>query len=339
MITRRWPRPACGILLLALTATACAAPADPAQLAAAPAPPSPSAAAPDDLTEQQARTILNRYERLSERAARAGGAGLDRAESGLALQLSRAQYRSARLRGETSFPPRARIARVSFIRPRQLTGQARWFVAVITRAGTTGQIQLIFSETARGWRVVAGSATPSGRSLPPPANDADGRATALLPDVQGLAATPHELTRTHAAIMAGRDRGAKAEARLAPGPYTTQAAADIRAERAALAGFWRMRTQVDPLPQMYTVRTGDGGALVWYALRQSQTFAAVGPAVPPLEFTRRGPATLSRGRSFARQAVYRSAGWFVAVVPPATAAQGKPAIVGAWYAALKVQGQ
>ncbi|WP_189242952.1 hypothetical protein [Planobispora rosea] len=302
--------------------------------------PTPAPAPAPALTVAQARRIHEQYRRQLARARAADGAGLQHAEAGLALELSRAQERLRRLRGQPPAPP-ARVVSTRMIIPRLPSGQPRWFAAEVRYADRDDVVHLIFAESAEGeqvggWRVVAGSATPADQVLPRLATTGQGEAQAVPAHATGLPVSPSALARAHAASLSSADSDARARRLIAPGPYTSQAAAAVRAERRALAGRWRLRITSRPWGPIYALRTADGGALVWYALREQQIFTAVDSGAPPLEFGRAQAATLAGGRAFSQQAHLISAGWFCAVLPPAGDQRAR--IVGDWYSALKVNG-
>jgi hypothetical protein len=291
---------------------------------------------PATLTVEEARTIYTRYVRLADHATHTNGDGLEQAEAGLALELSRAQIHLATLRKQ---PPATQSANrnVQFAIPRTPPGRHRWFLAVRDNPGASGQTQLIFAQTAHGWRLVAASATPAGDRLPQLDLNQDGHAVALGEKATGLAATPHQIARAHAASLASGNSHPQSRALLAPGTYTTEAAKDIQGEADAIRGQWSLRISTRTLPGIYALRTRDGGAMAWYALRETQTYTRINPLASPITFTKPNPAALSHGRSFTRRADVAAASWFLAVIPPAGTG-AKSTIIGDWYITLSVDG-
>ncbi|WP_433259785.1 hypothetical protein ACQPYK_49335 (plasmid) [Streptosporangium sp. CA-135522] len=294
---------------------------------------------PAALTVAQARRIHDRYQRLMRRIFAAGGTGLEQAQAGLGLQLGQAGDRIARLRGDRPEPSK-RVTGVDVAIPRPVAGQRRWFVAMPLYAGSSQRVHLVFQEGAAGWRLVAGSAAPLDHRLPDIALDADGLAAAVGEDAGGLTATPRALAQAHAASLSTFNADPRGRELITPGGYTSEAAVKARAERAQLRGQWKMQIRTRELPDLFSLRTTDGGTLTWYGLREQLVFTVAASGAQRIAFTDQpNVQTLSRGRSFSRHATVTSAGWFLAVIPAAMSRRAPRAeIVGDWWSALSVRG-
>ncbi|MBG0825799.1 hypothetical protein HS048_34515 [Planomonospora sp. ID91781] len=325
--------------------TATAAPPPPPATSSRASPP-PTAPVPQftaAVTEKAARRIHDRYWRLITRSAPTGGTGLSDAEAGLALQLTRAHYRIQALQGVPVARPR-RVTSVRFYIPHIApgVGGSPWFVSDLRRAGG-GRTQMVYALTRSGWRVIAGTATRT-TSLPRIALDSHGLATPISADAAGLSVSPRRVARAHASILSLDPRATSAQDDgeitriVGPAAYTTQAAADTRAEQRALRGQWTMAIDVDVAPTLYALRTHDGGAVVWYALRERLIVCSLTNR-QPISFNRPSTAALSKGRLFHQQAMAKAAGWYVAAIPPASSsptATGRATILGDWHSYLSV---
>ncbi|MCG5215472.1 hypothetical protein [Streptosporangium sp. KLBMP 9127] len=291
---------------------------------------------PLPLTQDKARRIHARYQRLATKAAHTKDDSLHRAATGLALKISKGESHLATLRRQQPTKPAA-ITDARFTIPRPLPGQPHWFLVSFTRAGYTTRVQLIFAEAANGWRLAAGSSTPATQRLPQPALDRDGLATALDEHTGGLIGSPRQVAHAHAISLSTLNSHPQALALLAPGTYTSEAAQSMRSEYAAAQGRWALRISARDLPTLYTLRTQDGGALTWYGVRQTQTYTRAIRSAAPINFSKPSTALLSRGRIFTRRAVITAASWFLATIPPTTT-RTKASVAGDWYITLGVRG-
>ncbi|MEV7011162.1 hypothetical protein [Streptosporangium sp. NPDC051022] len=80
------------------------------------------------------------------------------------------------------------------------------------------------------------------------------------------------MAQAHVSILATFNEDRQAQNTLTPGRYTTDWAQGRREDRAALRGQWEMTIHAQDQPTIYSLRTVDGGALSWYALREQLTF-------------------------------------------------------------------
>lgn len=58
---------------------------------------------------------------------------------------------------------------------------------------------------------------------------------------------------------------------FADGPHTSGFSADVKADRADLAGWFSDEFADTPVKTVYALRTADGGALAWHGLTEVQT--------------------------------------------------------------------
>ncbi|WP_433358887.1 hypothetical protein [Streptosporangium sp. CA-115845] len=330
--------------LAAACATAPAAAPPPRAATSAPSHTPRSSPAPH-LTLREAERIYAQYARLNREIYSVKGVGLQKTLAGLALELSRADYRLAVKEGwQPTSPPKV-VDTVEMTIARVPPGRPQWFVATLkyAKAGAS-RTHLIFQSSSAtagitGWRVVAGATAAAGQTLPPIARDANGIAEALPEDAGGLVATPRQVAGAHARWVSNLDGTAASEKQiLTADGYTSATVQSRRAERAELRGQWRYKMRTTHVGTVYGLRTRTGGALVWYALREQHIFRVAVPGAAPVEFTRRrGPRVLSSGRSFTRAVQLYAAGWFLAVVP--AAGPGRRAkVTGDWYSTLSVRG-
>ncbi|WP_329430946.1 hypothetical protein OG339_48195 (plasmid) [Streptosporangium sp. NBC_01495] len=273
---------------------------------------------------------------------------MEQIHAGLALEVSRADYRLARLEGWQPTTP-SRFTAVEFTLARVLAGQPRWFV--VSRTDTsqaTSRSHLIFMESSAtgglaGWRVVTGSTAADGQDLPRFARSPDGYADTVSRDTHTLVAPPDRVARAHAQWVADlRDTSDASDARkvLTANGYTAEAVRKRRIERdTRLQGQWDVQIQARPTKAVYGLRTVNGGALVWYGFRETHTYLPVVEGAGRISFTSQdGRHLLSGGRWYSRVVKVRFATGFLAVVPAAGAGR-RATVVGDWHSTLEVSGQ
>ncbi|MGV9776185.1 hypothetical protein [Streptosporangium sp. NPDC003464] len=304
-----------------------------------PPPPvgSPSAAPPararsSQLSAKEVYRIHGRYQRgLSAAQATLDQAAMGKLEHGLALEMTRASFKTARLEGESvasGIWPNPQV----WI-PRHVEGTPDWFVAVSYEPGVA-RITDVMSSTPAGWRLVASAAdtraTPA--RFPKIATDADGYATSLPENTSELLATPREVASAHLASLAG----AELDPTFADGPWTSETVEFWQQERAQLeeAG-WSLRLSYQLEGPVRSLRTSDGGALIWYAARSVDARKAerVGAKV-----TLKGSAAVRTGnRSFTRSVSATYGRMYVAHVPPAGSIE-PVRVLGEWSDVLESHG-
>ena len=278
--------------------------------------PSPIASAP--ISETEAKRILDQYERLAEQA------DWKSAEAGLSLQLTNADNRVNALLGERP-AKRPAITKTRFAIPTS----GAWFLAEYKTG--SNWTQLIFQKTAEGWRVVSGSVAQP----PAIAKDPNGQATALNVDQRGgLAVSPRQAAETHTRLMSTVGEDAVAKQLFASGDYTTELVAGLRSDRQKAKGQWNLTYQPQLVPEIFALETSDGGAVVWYGVRQQDTFTAR-PGAAELRLTQRGWAALSRGAFYKSKVTMKSGTIYLAVIPPSS---GKVRVISQWFSPFSIAG-
>lgn len=298
-------------------------------------PPSvgPSARArASQLSVKQVYRIHGDYQRgLSAAQAALNHGAMGKLEHGLALEMTRASFKTARLEGTSvasGIWPNPQV----WV-PRHVEGSPDWFVAVSYDPGVA-RITDVMSSTPAGWRLVASAAdtraTPA--RFPKIATDSDGYATSLPENAPGLLATPRQIARAHLASM----ENAELDPAFADGPWTSETVTFWQQERAQLeeAG-WTLRLSYLPEGPVRALRTSDGGALVWYAARSTDARKAqrVGAKV-----TLKGSAAVrTENRSFTHSVSATYGRMYVAHVPPAGSAE-PVRVLGEWSDVLESHG-
>ncbi|MFC0036813.1 hypothetical protein [Actinomadura rayongensis] len=227
------------------------------------------------LTRAQAERVMARYAAIAGHAvATLDGAGLAVVETGTQLTMDRAAIRLARATRRIAPPPASGGAR--YYIPR-MNDHPRWF-AVDARDGASRRHALLFVQDRPDgpWLLAAGPA-PGADVLGRVALDAHGYATAVRPAATGYGVAPARMGALHADLLT-RGTGAPGATGLAAGPSTTRAYADLRTGAAALRrrGVRRTTSFTSDGP-VFGLRTSDGGALVWYAMRQREAYRTAKP--------------------------------------------------------------
>lgn len=231
---------------------------------------SPAATAPA-VTKGQAAQLLSHYQSVNNQAnAALDGDLLATVEAGAQLDMDRAEYRRRKAAKEkySAFT----YTSPAYYIPRQ-TGFPKWF-AVTAATGRTRHA-LLFTQDRAGapWTLIADPfpvQAISGIKL-----DKDGYATAVGPDDDGVAPAPGRLAAVHAATLT---RGAPG---MAPGPYTSEAHKALVKAQSALKrrGVTLASVFAPDRQRAYALRTTDGGALVWYVVRQNETYDLAKPGL------------------------------------------------------------
>ncbi|MEO5875548.1 MAG: hypothetical protein ABIS86_01555 [Streptosporangiaceae bacterium] len=233
-----------------------------------------AAARPPALTTAQAGTVLRTYEQTNAKANKAlDPTLLATVETGPQLQMDVALYTLNRATGKKLTP--FSYQNPVFYIPR-LTGHPRWFAVDAASTVRDQQIRhaLLFVQDADGgpWKLAAdpqrnGSGPIGGVAV-------DDAGYARVPTPAKLALTPGRLATAHAALLGGGPK-APGAAGLAAGPLTTGTYELMKkaGTQIGTAGI-SFSAQFSPAtPQTYALATQDGGALVWYVLRQKETYA------------------------------------------------------------------
>lgn len=332
--------PAASLAVCALTGCAPSAPAVSPSAAVSITTPHSSSAVPARLSLAQARQIYQHYRQQTQTGS---SDDLHLREAGLALQISQATARLARLRGHRPTPvPSASPTPVpaAIIVPAPPEGGATtppWFV-VQERRGSD-YVQLVLAHTPSGWRLVAGTTTPE--PLPDIAYDAHGYATAVAASEDtGLIASPDLIAQRHAGLLSGHHIPPGESALLLDGTYTSEAAAARRADHASGGQLWRLQHTARAVPGIYALRTADGGAVAWYAIRERSVWTPVSPSAPPIQLQRADARLLTGNKTFHRRANLADAAFYLAVIPPegGSPADSRAQVLGHWSATLSVTG-
>ncbi|MFJ2033499.1 hypothetical protein [Streptosporangium sp. NPDC087985] len=291
-----------------------------------------AAAHPLGLSAKQVYGIHGRYQReLSKAQIALDQEAMGKLEHGLALEMSRASFKTARLEGTgvaSGMWPNPKV----WI-PRHVDGTPDWFVAICYRPGIA-RVFDVMSSTPAGWRLVASAAdtqsTPA--QFPKIAADSDGYATSLPENAPGLLATPRQVAAAHLASMAD----AEPDPMFADGPWTSEVVEFWQQERARLedAG-WTLRLSYQQEGPVRALRTSDGGALVWYAARSVDARRAqyVGAKVS----LKGSAAVRTANRAFTHSVSATYGRMYVAHVPPAGSTE-PVRVLGEWSDVLESHG-
>lgn len=221
--------------------------------------------APPALTKAQAARVLAHYESVNNRAnAALDGDLLGTVETGAQLDMDRAGYRLRRV-------TKARYAAFDYASPvyyiPRETGFPKWF-AVDAVTGATRHA-LLFVQERRGapWLLTA-DPFPSA-PLRDVVLDRDGYAAAVSLDDTHTALPPGRVAAAHAAALGQGASG------MGTGPYTTGAHTALVKVEAALRrkGVTLDSRFVPDRQRAFALRTTGGGALVWYVVRQTESYA------------------------------------------------------------------
>ncbi|MFB9723303.1 hypothetical protein [Planobispora longispora] len=292
----------------------------------------PAESRPVRLTVRDARRVHDRYARdLSLAQQDMDDRAMGRLERGLALEMSRAAFETARVQGTGAAAglwPRPEI----WV-PRDTAGTTDWFVAV-AHEPQVARVSKLMTSTPGGWRLTAFTADTRVPAAPLPeiAIDADGYATSLPEDAPGLLATPRQVVHAHLASL----ESTTPDPRFADGPWTDEAVTFWRQERSQLEkSGWELSLFYRPEGPVRSLMTSDGGALVWYGARSTDLREArrAGATV-----TLNGPAGIrTGGTAFARSASVTYGRMYVAHIPPASSGE-RVRVLGEWSEVLESHG-
>jgi hypothetical protein len=223
-----------------------------------------AAPAPPALTKAQAEQVLAHYQSVNNQAnGNLDGDLLSTVETGAQLDMDRAAYLLRRARND-KYPAFTYSAPAYYI-PRQ-SDFPKWF-AVDTVSGRTRHALLFVQDRSGGPWLLAGDPFPAS-GLTGIALDKDGYATAVTPDDTHAALAPEKVAGAHAATLTSGATG------MAPGPYTTDSRNALVKVQTGLQrrGVTLTADFAPDRQRAYALRTTDGGALVWYVLRQTEKY-------------------------------------------------------------------
>jgi hypothetical protein len=225
-----------------------------------------------------------------------------------------------------SYPPFSYRNPVFYI-PALTAEAGKWFtVDATTGSGRKTQHQLLlFVQPAPGgaWKLAAAPASAAGAPLPVALSQA-GTATMAAPDGAGLAVPPSQLPALHAGLL----DGTPASPGFARGRWTSALTRGIKSFQGFYGRFgWSYHDAWAAADySTYALRTTDGGAVVWYFLRDRQTAVGSGSGRPL-----QGGSVIRAltGKSqVTRRFTIDSVTEFVAIIPPA--GRGKITIVAGY---------
>ncbi|GAA2408229.1 hypothetical protein GCM10010404_77820 [Nonomuraea africana] len=274
----------------------------------------------------------DRFQRdLSAAQLAMDGKAVAELEQGLALEMTRASFETARLQ-DTKVPAGIWPGTKVWV-PRRTAEAGEWFVATMHEPGVARVTDLMV-QTGKGWRLAASTADTRDPAPEPPAIavDPDGYATSLDEFTSGLRGTPRQIALAH---LRSLERATEDE-RFADGPWTSTAVQLWQRERAQLrkAG-WKLELSYRLTGQVRALRTTDGGALVWYSARSTEVREAQRQGTT---VTLKGSAAVrTANRSFARTASATYGRMYLAHVPPIGSTE-PIRVMGDWTDVLESHG-
>ncbi|QFG24045.1 hypothetical protein [Actinomadura sp. WMMB 499] len=296
-------------------------------------PSSAASSAPPALSRAQAEQVLASY------TAAADGAGqkLDRRaltaiQSDPQLTMDAAMF--SKYRALEQRPPKLDFAKSTFLIPR-MEGHPRWFVVGAgggKGAGARPHAMLFTQERAGGPWLLAADPAPGDGALGRVKLDDDGFAERVAPDAGGLPVPPAQVPKAHAALMTdGPD--ASGAAALADGPTTGRAYDALQKVTKSLAGQGvRLASTFAPAEyRVHALRTKDGGALVWYAMKQHEAYSAAKRGSLAVSGDLVGLAPARSVRTKLRTTVLTQ---YLAVIPP----DGRAMVAGIYRKAVAAKG-
>jgi hypothetical protein len=257
--------------LVAAIASGCSVAGNVVGVKAPPASPVPGAA----LEPQQARGIVGRVlsaANASDQARNVTTAA--QAYDGLALQMITALYEVDTAQGVAVTPRPTSTDRPSVLLTRG-TAYPRFFFAVL--AGNAKQAPVVNLLTAKdaasAYRIAGSVLLLRGARLPEVAEPSEG-SPVLGPNTTGLAVAPGALAASYAAVLNTGSTAPEA-ATFNHDSFEEQVQKAAAAQRAGVARFGTYAQSHEAVPgATVAIRTSNGGALVFTALRRSSTFTA-----------------------------------------------------------------
>ncbi|WP_431895489.1 hypothetical protein [Nonomuraea sp. bgisy101] len=305
-----------------------ATPASPA----ASADPSRGDGARPAINAQEAKRMHDRFQHeLSAAQLDLDDKAVGRLEQGLALEMTKASFETARMRDAevaAGIWPGTKV----WV-PRSTAAAGDWFVASMHEPGVA-RVTDVLVKTEKGWRLAASTADTRNPApeLPVIAVDAEGYARSLDEFTSGLRGTPKQVALAH---LRSLERATKDE-RFAEGPWTSTAVRLWQRERAQLrkAG-WDLKLSYRLTGKVRALRTVDGGALVWYSARSTEVRTAERPGTT---VTLKGSAAVrTETRPFAQTASATYGRMYVAHVPPIGSTE-PIRVMGDWTDVLESHG-
>ncbi|RSN54029.1 hypothetical protein [Actinomadura sp. WAC 06369] len=289
--------------------------------------------APPALSRAEAERVLKSYTAGADRAGqRLNARALTAIETDPQLSMDAAMFRKYRALRQR--PPKLGFAKTTFFIPR-LQGHPRWFAVGAGGGGGQGarpHAMLFTQEKAGGPWLLAADPAPGDGALERVELDEQGFAEPVAPEADGLAVTPAGLPKAHAALMtSGPD--ASGAAAFADGPATGRAYQALQQVTKSLAGQGvRLSSTFAPAPyRVHALRTKDGGALVWYAMKQREAYSAAKRGSLAVSGDLVGLAPARSVRTRLKTTVLTQ---YLAVVPP----DGRAMVAGVYRKAVAAKG-
>ncbi|MEU5877378.1 hypothetical protein [Spirillospora sp. NPDC047279] len=234
-------------------------------------------AATPALTKAEAAKVIDAYGAAANKAAATLDAkALAAVETGPQLAMDTAQFKLRKAIGQRTATV-AKFTKPAFYIPR-MDGHPRWFAADVTTETGKDSLRhaLLFTQAKPGgpW-LLAADPYLSEAAFAKVALDKEGYATPVRPDDNAPALQPAKVPDAHAALLTGGPQ-APGAAGLAAGPTTTQAYDALRqAQRQLKPGGVTLTSSFTAEPgPVRALRTTDGGALVWYVVRQNEAYSS-----------------------------------------------------------------
>lgn len=289
--------------------------------------------APPALSRAEAERVLKSYTAAADQAGqKLSRRALAAIETEPQLSMDAAMFRKYRALRQR--PPKLDFPKTTFFIPR-LQGHPRWFAVGAGGGGGQGSrphAMLFTQEEAGGPWLLAADPAPGDGALGQVKLDDQGFAEPVAPEADGLPVTPAGLPKAHATLMTGGP-GASGAAAFADGPTTGRAYQALQKVTKSLAGQGvTLSSTFAPAPyRVHALRTKDGGALVWYAMRQQEAYSAAKRGSLAVSGDLVGLAPARSVRTRLKTTVLTQ---YLAVVPP----DGRAMVAGVYRKAVAAKG-
>jgi hypothetical protein len=278
-------------------------------------PSSSQAPAKPAVTAASARSLLTSYVAVNNTAnARFDGKLEARAETVPQITLDRVTYRIQKRLHQQPFA-QFTYRNPHFYIPSLPAAAPKWFAAdaaAVSGKKAQRQLLLFVQQKPDGpWKLSAVTNSTTSQRVRIALSPAGFATTAAAGD-RSLAIAPAQLPARHAALLNGKHGGGG----FAAGRWTSHTTQGIRAFKSAYGkAGWNYHDDwaVAGYPS-YALRTKDGGAVVWYFLKDRQTAARTGSAGPL--HTGTVVRALTGKSSVTHRFTIDSISEFVAVIPP-----------------------
>ncbi|MFI6501636.1 hypothetical protein [Nonomuraea typhae] len=233
--------------------------------------PSPSPTAPP-ITPEEAREVFTAFTAADNvlRVAAARGYSTLKPEGDLTRDGQK-ELTAAAFTASGDRPPQRVWGEPELLVPRFLPEEkAPWFSVLVPRDGRP--TFLVFAKSGERWYLGSAAELQRGATMPEVEVDALGYATLVPSDDKSVLIGPKLMAPLHATVAEAGKKGVAADL-LADGPYTTEIAARIAADRSEWKRggyFYNPIMSASEYP-VYALRTKDGGAFVQYTLTRNIT--------------------------------------------------------------------